>query len=266
MDTVIYFFSGTGNSLAVARSLAERLGECRCEPIASLRKREGPVRPNEARVGIVFPVYYLGLPAIVSEVAGRLDLDDTRFVFAVCTLGGSGGSTALHELDTVLRTGAGGRGLDAGFPMRMPGNNILLYDRVGEGTMKRTLEGAERRIEAIVMALDRGLRTMPLHTPFHALLYRAFHPRFIARVHDADREFSCDDRCTACGTCAAACPVENILLENGRPTWLHHCEQCLACIQLCPVEAIQAGTKTKDRRRYRHPAVSTEAIVAQGRS
>lgn len=132
--------------------------------------------------------------------------------------------------------------------------------------MKRTLEGAERRIEAIVMALDRGLRTMPLHTPFHALLYRAFHPRFIARVHDADREFSCDDRCTACGTCAAACPVENILLENGRPTWLHHCEQCLACIQLCPVEAIQAGTKTKDRRRYRHPAVSTEAIVAQGRS
>ena len=265
METVIYYFTGTGNSLAVASTLSERLGKCRCEPIVSLRKRDGKVQTESERVGIVFPVYYLGVPVVVAEVAGRLDIKDARYTFAVCTLGGSGGSTSLHELDQVLRNGVGGRGLDAGFPVRMPGNNILLYDRSGEGTLKRTFEGAARRIEAIVTAVDNEQRTMPLHTPLHSLLHRAFHPRFVEKVHDADRDFSVDDSCTACGTCAAVCPVGNIRLEDGRPTWLHRCEQCLACIQLCPAEAIQVGTKTGGRRRYRHPDVPVEAIAGQSK-
>ncbi len=266
METVIYYFTGTGNSLSVARTLSERIGECRCKPISPLRVSEGPIRPSEARVGLVFPVFYLGVPTVVAEVAAKLDLHDARYVFAICTMGGSGGSSSLHELDRLLRSGTGGRRLDAGFPVRMPGNNILLYDRAGERTLTRTFEGAARRVEEIAAAVNREERTMPFHTPLHTLLHRVFHPRFVARVHGADREFTADDRCTTCGTCAAVCPVENILLENGRPTWLHHCEQCLACIQLCPTEAIQAGTKTGGRRRYRHPDVSVDAIAGQGRN
>lgn len=84
--------------------------------------------------------------------------------------------------------------------------------------------------------------------------------RFISGVHEADRKFTVDERCTSCGVCAEVCPVGNIRLEAGRPTWLHRCEQCMACIHLCPTEAIQAGPETEKRKRYRHPAVKVASL------
>lgn len=265
METVIYYFTGTGNSLAVARGLCERLGDCRCVPIASLRGEPAPVRPAAERVGIVYPVYFFGIPSVVGEVAGRLDLGEARYVFAVCTFGGSGGSPSLRQLDRVLQRGAGRRGLDAGFTVRMPGNYIRLYDRLDDARLARTLADAGQRVAAIAGAVARGERTMPRFSPAGSLIHRVAHPRFIARVHEADRDFTVDDRCTACGTCAVVCPVGNILLEEGRPSWRHRCEQCMACIQCCPAEAIQAGPRTRGRRRYRHPGVTVGALARRDR-
>jgi ferredoxin len=263
METTIYYFTGTGNSLAVARDLCERLGDCRTVPIASLREEPGPIRPAANRVGIVYPVYFSGIPSIVAEIAARLDLGEVRYVFAVCTFGGSGATPSLRQLDRVLRAGAGGRGLDAGFAVRMPGNYIVLYDREADGALERTLADASRKVAAIAEAVSRGEHTMPRFSPVGAVINRAYYPRFLAGVHGADAKFTVDDRCTACGTCVAVCPVGNVRLEAGRPAWLHRCEQCMACIQYCPVEAIQAGPKTASRRRYRHPGVTVKALADQ---
>ena len=263
METTIYYFTGTGNSLAVARGLCERLGDCRAVPIASLREEPGPIRPAADRVGIVFPVYFSGVPSIVAEIAARLDLGGARYVFAVCTTGGSGAAPSLRQLDRALKGGPGRRGLDAGFAVRMPGNYILLYDRPAEGPLQQTLADAGRRVAAIAGAVDRGERTMPRFSPTGAVIHRFFYPRFVAGAHGADEKFTVDDRCTACGTCAAVCPVGNVRLEAGRPAWLHRCEQCMACIQLCPTEAIQAGPKTASRRRSRHPGVSVGALASR---
>ncbi|MEN6516852.1 MAG: EFR1 family ferrodoxin [Methanospirillum sp.] len=261
METTIYYFTGTGNSLAVARDLCERLGDCRAVPIASLREEPGPVRTAADRVGIVYPVYFSGVPSIVAEIAARLDLGGVQYVFAVCTMGSSGAAPSLRQLDRVLRTGPGGRGLDAGFAVRMPGNYILLYDLLGDVALERTLADAGRRVEAIAEAVGRGEQTMPRFSPAGAVIHRVFYPRFLAGVHGADAKFTVDDRCTACGTCAAVCPVGNVRLEAGRPAWLHRCEQCMACVQHCPVQAIQAGPKTASRRRYRHPGITVEALA-----
>ncbi len=265
METLVYYFTGTGNSLAVASGLCERLGDCRCVPIASLRGDTGPVRPGTDRVGIVCPVYFQGLPLVVAEVAGRLDLEGVGYVFAVCTMGGSGGAATLHQLDVVLKTGTAGRGLDAGFAVRMPGNYILKYGPPGEEAQQRIVADAERQVDRVAEAVARGERTILRLSPFASLAHRVAYPRFIAKVHDADRQFTVDERCTSCGTCARVCPVENIRLDGGRPVWLHRCEQCLACIQVCPTEAIQAGKKTEGRGRYRHPGVTIAALAGRDR-
>jgi len=69
MKNVIYYFTGTGNSLAVAKKIAAALGECELVPIASLRDTPA-IAPDAERVGIVCPVYFLGLPLMVAEFAG----------------------------------------------------------------------------------------------------------------------------------------------------------------------------------------------------
>jgi len=254
------YFTGTGNSLAVAKGLCKRLGDCEIVPIASATRAPGPISPEAGRVGIIAPLYFSGLPSIVAEFSRRLDLSKVHYTFAVMTLGGSGGAAALHQLDQILKDNPGARGPDAGFTVRMPGNYLLMYGATKASRIERILAESERLMEEIAAMVERGVQKRPSAPILGSLVHRMIYPRFIAGVHYADRKFTVDDRCTSCGTCVKVCPVENIRLEEGRPVWLHHCEQCMACIQLCPTEAIQAGKKTEKRGRYHHPGLTIKGL------
>jgi ferredoxin len=262
MKTILYYFTGTGNSLAAARGLSGRLGDCTLVPIASLATTDKEIVPDADRVGIVCPVYFLGIPALVARFAGRLDLSRAGYTFAVLTMGGSGGSSALRQLDAILRTRSA-RGLDAGFALRMPGNYVLMYAPPAGEKREKILAGSDREIAAIAGTIGAGIVTKLPYSPFAALFHRLMYPRFAASARSNDRKFSADERCTSCGTCVEVCPVQNIALSAGKPVWSHRCEQCMACIHLCPVQAIQAGQKTERRGRYRHPSVKVDDLIRQ---
>jgi hypothetical protein len=63
---VIYYFSGTGNSLYLAKVLAENLGD-HLVPIVSTMRVEA-IRPEASVVGIVYPVCFNDLPVLVGEL------------------------------------------------------------------------------------------------------------------------------------------------------------------------------------------------------
>ena len=264
MKSILYYFTGTGNSLAAAKKIAAVLGDCELVPIASLKNTGGIVTPPAERVGIVCPVYFAGLPAMVASFAARLDLSHSRYTFSVVTFGGSGGSSAVRQLDRILRVRQG-RGLDAGFMVLMPGNYILMYSAPAGNKQKKILAMADEKLADIAGAIDRcEVRKLPssiLANLMHALAY----PRFASHVHDDDRKFSVNDQCTSCGTCVAICPAGNIELVDGKPVWQHRCELCCGCIHLCPTGAIQAGPRTAARLRYRNPTVSMGELGENGK-
>lgn len=255
MKTVIYYFTGTGNSLAVAKKICGGLSDCELVPVASIAGMQGEIIPPADRVGIICPVYFLGLPTIVARFAGTLDLSRCGYTFGVVTLGGSGGASALRQLDGILKKRSG-RGLDAGFMVRMPGNYILMYGSPAGDKRSRILAGADEQVATITKDIDYGIvRKLP-YSPFAQLFHALMYPRFTRSVHDADRKFSVTPACTSCGTCVEVCPTGNIDLVDGRPLWKHRCELCCSCIHLCPVKAIEAGPDTAQREHYRNPAVS----------
>jgi hypothetical protein len=61
--TKVYAFSGTGNSLAVARVLARRL-DAQLVSIRAEMDRERVIASAEA-IGLVFPVYHKSIPMIL---------------------------------------------------------------------------------------------------------------------------------------------------------------------------------------------------------
>ncbi len=83
MSTSIYYFSGTGNSLHVARTIAEQLGESKLVNIARLKL--GAVEDKNDTLGIVFPVFYLDAPNIVKDFVKKLRLDANAYVFSIAT-------------------------------------------------------------------------------------------------------------------------------------------------------------------------------------
>jgi ferredoxin/flavodoxin len=255
MKTIIYYFTGTGNSLAAAKKIAGLLGDCELVPIASLQNTKGEIIPVADRVGIVCPVYFSGLPVMVDNFAQRLDLSGSQYTFSIVTLGSSGGSSTLHQLDDILRK-CMGRGLDAGFMVLMPGNYILMYGSPAGEKREKLLAIADEQLTAITGTISRcGKQELP-SSFFANLIHTLMYSRFATHVHDDDRKFSASDSCTSCGTCVAVCPAENIELTDGKPVWKHHCELCCGCIHLCPVQAIQAGRSTEKRQRYRNPSVT----------
>jgi ferredoxin len=254
MKTVIYYFTGTGNSLAAAKKVAASLGDTELVPIAAFRNTTDEINPDAERIGIVCPVYFSGLPAMAASFAGRLDVVKADYAFSVVTHGGGGGGAALRQLDGILRERAG-RGLDAGFTVHMPGNYILMYESPAGEKRDRLLAAADADLEAIAGQIRQGERLKLPNSPVARVVKALMYPRFRSHVHGEDRKFTVSERCTSCGTCAAVCPAGNIEMVNGRPVWNHRCELCCGCIHLCPAEAIQAGKATEGRQRYRNPSV-----------
>ncbi|MFX1607263.1 MAG: EFR1 family ferrodoxin [Promethearchaeota archaeon] len=255
MKNRIFYFTGTGNSLMVARKISEALGDTEVLSIAHFQD-DGSDRSFDI-LGLVFPVYWGGLPLKVLEFLPTLRSYNESYVFAVETHAGGPGN-ALSQLRAEIQQI--GLDLSAGFLLRMPSNYIISYDAPSEHGILRILENADKTITDIVDIV----RNKSVHLPSSVLSsysgIRGSYKRFLERVNSSDERFWVDESCSECEICVRVCPVQNIQMKENRPEWLHHCEQCLACINWCPESAIQFGSGTESRGRYTNPNVTIEDI------
>ena len=123
MNTVIYCFSATGNSLTTAKQLAAELGSCTLVPIAALRGEAEIAVPDTAEaVGFVFPIYFSDMPYAVRSFVSRLRFAHKPYIFSVCTSRGHYGDIAkrLHAL-----LAAKGQKLSCSAHVQLPGNSRI---------------------------------------------------------------------------------------------------------------------------------------------
>ena len=290
MSTTIYTFSGTGNSLAVARDLAERIG-ARLVSIPRMMARDAVTNAADA-VGLVFPVYHKSIPLILKRFIEKLDGLEETYTFAVCTYGDTAGLATEH-LGRLVKA-RGGR-LGAGFGVQMPYNYLtpspvvrgffrsFKLRQVPVEKQEALLSEAPAEVERIA-GLVKARRTGRFVTkadPLTRLADRLGLPEALAKpiwlriagVEEPtklsfiesrqlmDRAFRADEACNGCGICSRICPVGNIEMVGKRPMWQQRCEQCFACLQWCPQEAIQFGMGTAGGRRYHHPGVTLAEML-----
>jgi ferredoxin len=261
MKTTIYYFTGTGNCLEVARDIGALLSTVELTPIASLRE-QNTITPKGQTVGLVFPVYDWNMPSIVENFTKKLILEGVNYIFAVATCNFLPGS-ALDRLDLLLRER--GKKLSGGFVIRMPGNFLSLYGANPESIQGWKFRQKDAAVKRIVKLVNSGRESGIEHPGL--LFDRLFSAKFYRdqkTVNHCDYNFWLDsEKCTGCGICQNVCPVRNIECVNGAPQWRHGCEQCFACIQLCPKEAIQYEKNTEGRKRYKNPRVTLADFYAQ---
>ena len=256
MKTTIYYFSGTGNSLKIAREVAERLEECELLPIAKIWQQDQLASTSE-KVGFIFPLYYFGLPKIVYDFINNIELGKSNYFFAVVTRAGDADGAPLQQLDNILETKT--KKLNAGFFIRMPSNFIIGYNTDSEAVQKKSFENSINQVEKITNILKENGENFQkgIHTS------ERMNKKFREKVYASDKSFYAEDNCTGCGICEDVCPVNNIVLTEGLPRWQHKCQQCLACINFCPEKAIQFDTKSLETGRYHHPEITVQDIMNQ---
>lgn len=266
MDTTVYYFSATGNSLAIATALTRRLDAGTAVSIPrTFVDTDGSHNPTHLPpitgevIGIVSPIYMHNLPHIVARFVQRIAA--ANYLFFVFAGGGELGDGARRVRRVFSRNG---HTLDALFNVPMP-SNYTPYGYPDKASQRAQRSAATDAITTIADTVrNRSPHTDSSGTGFIAThlfpgpLYQLGY-RFIPKM---DGNFTVDDTCTRCGICRQVCPVGNITLQEGTPVWHHTCEQCFACLQWCPVSAIQYGKKTRGVERYHHPDVTVHDIIS----
>ena len=252
MENVVFYFSGTGNSLKVAKSISKELGNCE---IVSMAKSYSLTKQYDS-IGFVYPTYFWGLPKKVVEFIGNINLDNNKntYFYSVATYGGSAGN-AVYQMHKLLHKKHGIK-LNYGQKLQMFSNYVVMYDmseKIDEIT-KKSNEKLVPIIDAIKTKTNNNINKL-------TNIFGFVNKSFLKKVSTMDKNLTVNDNCTGCGICKEVCPVKNIELENKKPKYNHRCEQCLACIQFCPQKAINYKNFTQNRRRYTNPEINYKELV-----
>jgi ferredoxin len=258
MDTTIFFYTGTGNSLWTARKLAEKSGIAELIPLALTG--HGPIRTDTQRIGIAFPVHIWGLPQPVIDFVRRLENDSKKYYFALAVNAGQVAASLL-QLNRLLAEK--GLPLHGGFSIYLPSNYIPWGGAIAEEKQQKLFKNTLDKINVIAETILACVTKPPEHGPrWQNIFLSALYHLSFSRVAGMDKSFWSDEKCTGCGICKKICPAGNIILSSKKPVWQHRCDQCFACLQWCPEEAIQYGKTTRAKKRYHHPEISLCDMLA----
>lgn len=256
MKTIVYAFSGTGNSLYAARKTAEGL-ECELRYMAC-DLREKRFKCDAEKVILVFPVYYWGPPRLVKEFIEKADFSEVKYIALMATAASSFGGTCGMVNEWLEKKG---KRLNYRCSAFMPSNYIPFFFLKPAEKSARKLELADKKIEFNIENLKAGKENLPNPVPKKA---RFFYNLWHDKTYNKDKNFYLTKGCTKCGVCARVCPAEDIEIKESGPVWKNKCLQCLACINYCPEKVIQIKRVfSRFSARYHHPSVKTEDLEKQ---
>lgn len=263
MKTIIFYFSGTGNSLAVAKGLAKELGECKLISMSkSLKSQE--FNFESKKLGFIFPNYFGKVPKLVNRFIEKVNIKDVKYVFSLVTAGGITGVVFRH-LNSILQKKNWNINLYSGIVL--PGNYIIaFYYAMTNGNEKEKdnmFAHAKIKIKKLADIINNDKNSIEnSDNPFMAAITGLFNiPNNLSKIEIWDKNYNVDEKCNSCEICVKICPVSNIQLIEKRPHWQNNCQMCMACIQNCPQQAIQYKNQTREKLRYRHPEVTVNELI-----
>jgi len=254
MSTTIYYFSATGNSLFIAKEIAQKLGETELVAINSLLNQRN-ISSNSDIVGFIFPVYFFGLPILVSDFIKRYSPKKGQYCFALAIHGGESGN-ALYQIRKECTTAK--IKLSYARDIEVCGAWIVLYKPQEPEFFDYNNElRAKVRLIANELTVRKTYIDDIRYRPFLSIIYKVG----FKRLAKADKYFTVDCNCDGCGVCERICPVGNIIIDNNTPLWQHKCQHCMACIHWCSKESIQYTRATVGKNRYRNPFISVNELI-----
>jgi ferredoxin len=256
VKNIIFYYTGTGNSLWIARALADKIGNT---DIRSIIEWDKKTAVDASVVGIIFPVHIWGVPLRVLKFIAELNLNSPEYIFAVANNAGQVSNT-LVQMKKVMEER--NLFLSGGWSVIMPSNYIPWGGPGALDQQNKNFQQAVTKLSGIAEKIAKKIEIPVEKGPlWQRWLFTGLYKLAFPYVPKMDNKFWVTENCNHCGICIKLCPSENIKLSDNKLIWSNNCEQCLSCIQWCPKEAIQYGKKTIAYPRYHHPQISLKDLL-----
>lgn len=248
---MILYFSATGNSRYIAERIARETNDETVSINLLMKQNKKDDLISEMKPFVfVCPTYAWRLPRVVEYFIRKTAFKGSSKVYFVMTCGGETANAIGHVKKLCKYKGWDLQGFAE---VVMPDNYIILFPGIDKAKAKNIIEKAEPLINRISVEIHNGNRFSVtsqkgivgklessgiMNSIFYTLLVHAkgFHVK--------------ETKCVSCGKCVELCPLNNIILTDGKPVWGNHCTHCMACLHRCPTEAIEYKKKTQSKPRY----------------
>lgn len=258
---IIFYFTGTGNSLYIARQLAEENTELLSIP---QMVKQGKYEFEADEIGIVYPIYGHMPPNMVRRFIQKANLK-ADYLFAVLTYGNRK-CNAVEIWDEVSRQA--GKRFDYIGTIIMVDNWLPNFDMNEQMKIDKHIP---ENLQKITADINGGRHWHEPVTEEERQQHQGFMQRSgldpeVGFLIKSEKSFTVTDACIDCGICTYVCPRGNYELTSRGVKMSGDCEFCFACIQNCPQKAIQFrksedgsfpdGTEKNPNARYRNEHIS----------
>lgn len=249
---MVFYFTGTGNSLYAAKQLEE-------QPVSIPQAMKNDRLEFTAdAIGIVAPIYGHEVPDMVREFMHRA-VFQTDYFYMVLTYGNRHGGAAELAAKLCEECGIWPDYINV---LLMVDNWLPSFDM---DEQKKLDKKVEQHLAEIAADVQNRRKMIAEVTDTD----RAAHQQFLSARQSLPSDawqymIRVTDACIGCGICEKVCPSDSIHVENGKAVHrAGHCQTCLACVHHCPNKAIGLNVPEKNpNARYRNEHVTLQEIMA----
>ncbi len=248
MKIEYYVFSGTGNTLMIAREVGRRLEEKGNQVNFHIIGKSNSFRMSgESVIGLAFPIAFFSSYPLVLKFIASLPEGKGRSIFMTATMGGSALGAERKFKKLVRQKGYKPIGSEL---FVMPGNynnGVIPVDK-NEVLIAKAMEKA--RLFADMLSDGRAVwgNGVPLiPSMWYKLVSSGRTLRFFYRMFPIMVD---ENKCIKCMRCVDNCPVGAIDLIGDFPSINKHlCQSCQMCVAFCPAHAIVVPGKPAEQYR-----------------
>lgn len=237
----ILYFSSTGNSLHVARSIAGDNGK-----LLALIDHHGASITDDC-IGVVCPVVCGEIIPSVCRMIKSLRLR-APYIFGIVTYGYTPGH-ALKQLSQLLPGGS------YFASVAMPDRCLTMRHPAKESARLASL-GLEATLAAMRDDIINRHSRNATCSPLSYAIWKIGRWFRMGVVDHSDIHLD-PGVCTRCGMCSRLCPAANITMSRasgGFPSIGTLCEGCLTCVNRCHAVALHCRGEKSHTHRYTYPS------------